>query len=204
VNSTVLFVPGLRDHVADHWQTLAAQELPGSRTVPPLERDKLSCAARVEALDRALAKIDGPVILAAHSAGCLMVAHWVKAHWVKADWATAHDRPIKGALLATPVDAERPLPDGYPTLDALQANGWLPVPRDPLPFPTLVAVSANDPLAKFERAQALGRDWRGRIVHIGRAGHLNPAAGFGRWPRAISLLEDLDAPQSAPGEAAVG
>ncbi len=48
MRSTILFVPGLRDHVADHWQTLLAAELPGSRTVAPLEHDKLSCAARVE------------------------------------------------------------------------------------------------------------------------------------------------------------
>src|SRR6476619_5828924 len=92
MRSTVLFVPGLRDHVADHWQTLLAQQLPGSRTVAPLEHDKLSCAARVAALDRAIAEIEGPIVLAAHSAGCLMVAHW----------AQQHSRPIHGALLATP------------------------------------------------------------------------------------------------------
>ena len=60
MRSTVLFVPGLRDHVPNHWQTLLAAEIKGSRTVPPLERDKLSCAARVEALDRAIREIDGP------------------------------------------------------------------------------------------------------------------------------------------------
>jgi hypothetical protein len=32
---TVLFVPGLRDHVVDHWQTLLAVEIPGSITVEP-------------------------------------------------------------------------------------------------------------------------------------------------------------------------
>ena len=137
MRSTILFVPGLRDHVAEHWQTLLAADLPGSRTVPPLEHDKLSRAARVEALDRAIAAIDGPVILVAHSAGCLMVAHW----------AQQHGRPIRGALLATPADIERPLPAGYPTLPDLQANGWLPLPRSPLPFPSIVAASSGDPLA---------------------------------------------------------
>ena len=33
---TILFVPGLRDHVAEHWQTLLAAEIPGSVTVEPL------------------------------------------------------------------------------------------------------------------------------------------------------------------------
>ena len=46
--------------------------------------------------------------------------------------------PIKGALLATPPDITRPLPAGYPTPDDLQAGGWLPVPRNRLPFPSLL------------------------------------------------------------------
>ena len=179
--STVLFVPGLRDHVADHWQTLLAAELPGSRTVEPLTEDKLSCAARVEALDRAIAAIEGPVLLAAHSAGCLMVAHW----------AMTHRRPIAGALLATPADVERPLPEGYPTLEALSANGWLPLPRAPLPFPSLLAASSNDPLAALDRSYGLARDWGCEFMALGEVGHLNPAAGFGPWPQARDLLARL-------------
>ena len=55
-HTTILFVPGLRDHVADHWQTLLQAELPHAASVPPLEHDKLSCAARIAALDNALDK----------------------------------------------------------------------------------------------------------------------------------------------------
>lgn len=182
MKSTVLFVPGLRDYVADHWQTLMAAELPGSRTVAPLVQDRLSCAARVEALDRAIASIEGPVILAAHSAGCLMVAHW----------AQQHDRPIKGALLATPADIENPLPPGYPTLPELEANGWLPIPRKPLPFPSLVAASSNDPLAALDRVLEMANAWQSQFFLPGAVGHLNGASGFGPWPHARSLLEALD------------
>jgi predicted alpha/beta hydrolase family esterase len=182
LKSTILFVPGLRDHVADHWQTLLAAELLGSRTVAPLTENKLSCAARVEALDRAIADIDGPVILAAHSAGCLMVAHW----------AREHRRPIAGALLATPADIETPLPEGYPTLDDLKANGWLPMPRELLPFRSILAGSSNDPLASLDRSAALALDWHSDFVLLGEVGHLNPAAGFGPWPLARTLLEALD------------
>lgn len=178
---TILFVPGLRDHVAEHWQTLLAAELPGSRTVPPLEHDKLSCAARVEALDRAILDIDGPVVLAAHSAGCLMVAHW----------AQRHSRPIKAALLATPADIETPLPEGYPVMEVLTANQWLPMPREPLPFRSIVAVSTNDPLAGLDRAVTLAQDWQSKVVLIGEVGHLNPAAGFGPWPQGKALLDAL-------------
>jgi predicted alpha/beta hydrolase family esterase len=178
---TVLIVPGLRDHVEDHWQTLLARKLPRVRTVPPLEHDKLSCAARVAALDAALSQIDGPVVIVAHSAGVMMTAHW----------AQSHRREIQGALLAAPADLETPLPPGYPTPDQLQQHGWLPIPRTRLPFPSIVAASTNDPLARFERVAALADAWGSRLVDIGAAGHLNPAAGYGDWPLAIELLAGL-------------
>ncbi len=77
---TILFVPGLRDHVEDHWQTHASRAIPGSRTVEPLDADRLSRAARVAALDRALRDIEGEVVLVGHSAGCLSLKHRIDAH----------------------------------------------------------------------------------------------------------------------------
>jgi predicted alpha/beta hydrolase family esterase len=182
METTVLIVPGLRDHVAEHWQTLLAAELPRVHTVPPLEHDRLSCAARVEALDRALSAIEGPVVLVAHSAGVMMVAHW----------AQRGRRAIKGALLAAPADVETPFPAGYPTTEELHAHGWLPIPRARLPFPSILAASENDPLAGFDRAAGLGRDWGSRLVNIGAAGHLNPASGFGPWLQAKAFIDELD------------
>jgi predicted alpha/beta hydrolase family esterase len=178
---TILIVPGLRDHVADHWQTILAGKLAKVRTVPPLEQDKLSRAARVTALDEALAAIDGPVILVAHSAGVMITVHW----------AQRHDRPIHGALLATPADLESPMPAGYPTPALLAENGWLPIPRAPLPFPSIVAASSNDPLGEFTRIAALARAWGSRLENVGAVGHLNPAAGFGDWPAAEDFIREL-------------
>lgn len=178
---TLLIVPGLRDHVEDHWQTHLEHKMPGARAVPPLEHDKLSCAARVAALDAALAQIEGPVILVAHSAGVMITVHW----------ARQHQRPIHGALLAAPADLETPMPEGYPTRDVLEQHGWLPIPRQPLPFPSIVAASTNDPLARIERVEALAEAWGSRFVNIGAVGHLNPAAGYGEWSRAEELIEKL-------------
>ena len=50
--ATVLIVPGLRDHVAEHWQTLLGARLPRVRTVPPMGRDDLDCTARCAAIER--------------------------------------------------------------------------------------------------------------------------------------------------------
>jgi predicted alpha/beta hydrolase family esterase len=178
---TLLIVPGLRDHVADHWQTHLHNAHPSARTVAPLEHDKLSRDARVAALDEALSRIEGPVILVAHSAGVMITVHW----------AQQHQRPIQGALLATPADMESPFPAGYPGVNELRAHGWLPIPRTPLPFPSIVAASDNDPLGALERITGLARDWGSQVEHLGPVGHLNPAAGFGPWPGAEALIERL-------------
>jgi len=181
MNPTILIVPGLRDHVAEHWQTLLEAKLPNAVSVPPLDRDKLSRAARVAALDAVLGQIGGPVILVAHSAGVMTTVHW----------ASQHSRPIHGALLATPPDLETPLPSGHTSRDELERNGWLPIPRKALPFPSIVAASRNDPLARFDRVSEMAADWGSRFVDLGEVGHLNPAAGFGEWPRAQDLIREL-------------
>lgn len=180
--STVLIVPGLRDHVVDHWQTLLAARLPLVRSVPPLENDKLSCAARVDAIDLALQAIEGPVVIVAHSAGAIMVAHWA---------ATRRTREVRGALLAAPADLETPMPAGYPATGLLNDNGWLPIPRAELPFRSIVAASTNDPLTRLERARELAKCWGSRFVELGAVGHLNPHSGFGEWPRAEEFIRDL-------------
>ncbi|WP_424863712.1 RBBP9/YdeN family alpha/beta hydrolase [Streptomyces sp. MMS24-I29] len=178
---TVVIVPGLRDHVPDHWQTILGNKIENTRTVPPLERDRLNCDAQVAALDEVLLDISGPVVLVAHSAGVMSTVHW----------AQRHQRSVKGALLAAPPDFDTLLPEGYPSPEALRENGWTPTPRTPLPFPSIVAASTNDPLADADRVAGLARAWGSRLVVLGPVGHLNPASGYGEWPRAEELVREL-------------
>ena len=180
---TVLVVPGLRDHVARHWQTQLIERLPRVRAVAPMGRENLDCDMRVAAVERAARAITGPIVIVAHSGGCITVAHW----------AALTEREVQGALLATPPDFETPMPDGYPTLDALDDAGWLPVPRAPLPFPSIVAASRNDPLGAYDRVAGLAQDWGSRLVDLGEVGHLNPASGHGPWPHAETLIAELSA-----------
>lgn len=181
--ATVLIVPGLRDHVPQHWQTLLAARLPRVREVAPMGRDFLDCAARVEAIEAQATMIDGPIILVAHSGGVVPAVRWARQ--------TA--RNVRGALLATPPDFEQPLGEGYPPIDALRRHGWLMQPRGPLPFPSIVAASLNDPLARFERVAEMAVEWGSRLVNLGEVGHLNPASGYGDWPDADRFIAELDA-----------
>ncbi len=181
VSPTIVIVPGLRDHVPEHWQTHLQAQLPNVVSMAPLERNRLSCSAQVLALEATLGRISGPVILVAHSGGVITVAHW----------SQQYHRPIHGALLAAPPNFEAPLPPGYPTGDVLLENGWLPVPRKPLPFPSIAAVSDNDPLGNKDDVIAMAQAWGSRIAEVGAVGHLNPASGFGEWPQALPLIRSL-------------
>jgi predicted alpha/beta hydrolase family esterase len=179
-DATVVLVPGLRGHVEDHWQTRLAATRPNVRTVAPLGRTQASLRARVTLLDRVVADVEGPVVLVAHSAGVLATVHWA---------ATYTGSDVVGALLATPPTFARPLPPEYPSIRQLRDHGWLPIPRRPLPFPSIVAASDNDPLSCPVRLRALAMAWGSRYHSLGPVGHLNPASGFGDWPEAQDLID---------------
>jgi predicted alpha/beta hydrolase family esterase len=185
---TVVIVPGLRGQVAEHWQTLLADALASAgraaRTVPPLTQNALSREARVAALGEVMSTISGEVVLIAHSAGCITTVHWAQRH---------RTSQVRGGLLATPPDLDTPMHEPHPGPVLIREGGWLPVPRTPLPFPSIVAASTDDPLARLDVVVELARDWGSRLVEIGAVGHLNPASGYGSWPRAEEFLRELDA-----------
>ncbi|MFJ7945097.1 RBBP9/YdeN family alpha/beta hydrolase [Streptomyces sp. NPDC096354] len=183
---TIVIVPGLREHIEDHWQTILAKRLgDAGRTVhivPPPVHNRLSRDAHVANVVEVMVRIAVPVIIVAHSAGVMTTVHW--AQW--------HDADVRGALLAAPPDFGTPLPAGYPTPDELATHGWTPVPRKALPFPSIVAAGSNDPLGSLGRVTELAREWGSRLVELGPVGHLNPASGHGPWPQAEELVEALE------------
>lgn len=189
----VLIIPGLRDHVEDHWQTFLAKELAPDYqviTVPPLQQDKLNLTARLEAIQHSMAQLSGKVVVVAHSAGCLMLVHWAK------HYALLNPDKISAALLVTPPDIQQNWPAQYPSPEELSATGWAPLPTEPLPFPALVVSSSNDHLASAEAVERMARQWNAALLPLGAVGHLNPASGYGHWPLATTLVRQLaQAPQ---------
>ncbi len=181
--ATILIIPGLRDHVTEHWQTHLAEQLTHVRSVPPAETNKLNCANRVTRIQAELDQIDGPVILVAHSAGVLMTIHWAALHSAE---------KIQGALLVTPPDLNQSWPDNYPSPDSLRQEGWEPVPQQALSFPSIVIASDNDYLASLEAVSNMAAVWGSQLVNLGEVGHMNPAAGFGPWPQALQFIAKLD------------
>jgi predicted alpha/beta hydrolase family esterase len=115
-----------------------------------------------------------PVLLVAHSLGCITAA----------SLPTALRSKVAGALLVAPADVERP---GAP--DCLRA--FAPVPRHSLPFQSVVVASDDDPYCPLARAAGFAQDWGSRLVILNGAGHINAAAGYGNWPDGLKLLRAL-------------
>ena len=185
MHKTLVIVPGVDDSGPGHWQSILQRTHPGSRRVVqedwswPVREDW--CAA----LARTIAATDGDCLLVAHSAGVLTVAAWAM------DGGDAVR--IAGALLVAPPDFETPRDDGMP-VDLLADAGWVPAPRRALPFPSIVVASSDDPWSSLERARGLALDWGSRFVALEGAGHVNAESGYGEWPLATRLLEELANP----------
>lgn len=178
----VLILPGIGNSGPDHWQSHWERTQGGCTRVVQDEWDSPRCADWVARLDDILARQALPVVLAAHSSACALVAHWA-----------AHGGPqisrVRGALLVGPSDPEGP---NYP----VGPVGFAPVPMQQLPFRSTVVASTNDPYVRLETAEAYASAWGSRLVVLEQAGHINVASGFGAWPEGLALLNDLrdDAP----------
>ena len=175
---TLLLVPGLYNSGPEHWQTHWEREIAGARRVEQRDWSMPICRDWVQALDAAVRAADAPVAIAAHSLGCATVAHW--AVGAKAESLGR----VRGALLVAPSDLEAPR---YPVGMA----GFIPLPLDPLPFPTIVVASTDDEWVSLERATFFADEWGSRLVNVGALGHVNSASGLGSWAEGRALLESL-------------
>ena len=97
ISPTVVIVPGWRDSGHGHWQTLWAEQLPRVCRVVQDNWVSPSRHAWVERLAETVQAVDGSVVLAAHSLGCMAAVHL----------PDAVARRIQGALLVAPADPER-------------------------------------------------------------------------------------------------
>ncbi len=177
--TTVIIVPGLGNSGPDHWQTRWGQANPAYRRVRQRDWDHPQVDEWVEALDREIRRAPSAAILVGHSLGCITIAEWAQRCWTD----------IRGALLVAPADVDR-----RPFFDT--------VPLWPLPFPSILVASENDPHLELERAKLFARHWGSRLVNLGQAGHINVESGFGPWPEGEALLRELrTGALQAPSEA---
>ena len=174
---TVVILPGWRNSGPGHWQTLWADSLP---SVLRVEQDDWVAPVRqswVSRLSETIEQAPGPVIVVAHSLGCITTTH------LPPEVA----QRIEGALLVAPADPER--------------RGVLvdfaPVPYQRLPYRSILVASNNDPFCPVRTAGAYARAWGSEFVRLNDAGHINVDSGHGHWPLGLALLQSLGAEMPA-------
>lgn len=159
-----LIQPGWQNSGPHHWQTHWESRLGDAATRVP-QRDWMmpERIAWTEVLGETIRRTSAPVVILAHSIGCLATVFAV---------ATT---PVAAAVLVAPADAERTNAPG-----ALQT--FTPIPMGPFPVPTLVFASDSDPYCSLERARAFATAWKADFEIVTGGGHINADAGFGSWP----------------------
>jgi len=173
--STILILPGLGNSGPQHWQSVWERKYGFLR----VEQQDWETPVRTDwtaKLNETISQVETEnIILVAHSLACTTVAYWAQQYPTK----------IKGALLVAPSDTEA---DTYPP----GTSGFTPVPLAKLPFPSIVVASTNDYYVTLDRAKLFAGSWGSDFVNIADAGHINVAAGFGKWDQGLELLKALD------------
>lgn len=170
-SSSIIIVPGWRDSGPGHWQSLWAERMPQARRVVQDDWITPARAAWVGQLERTVLEAPHPVVIVAHSLGCMATVHM---------GPEATER-VRGALLVAPADPER----------RAVLSDFGPVPSAALPYRSIVVASSNDPYCPIRLAGAYARAWGSEFVRLQQAGHINVDSGHGEWPLGLALLQSL-------------
>jgi uncharacterized protein len=180
MDAQVLIMPGIHGSGPQHWQTLWEAQHPHYRRVQVDDWDYPQCSSWVAAIDEAVADATGsspaPVLLVAHSLGCLASVAWAMQG--------RRTEKLRGILLVSVPD---PLGPNFPA----DAKGFTRPALGPLPVPGMVVSSENDPYGTPTYMRAYADAWGCRFVNAGPLGHINAASGVGDWPVGKALLDSL-------------
>ncbi len=171
-STSIIIVPGWRDSGPGHWQTLWAERLPQARRVVQDDWHTPTRSAWVARLEETVLEQPGPVVIVAHSLGCITTAH------MKPEAAAR----VRGALLVAPADPER----------RAVLSDFAPVPYAALPYRSILVASSNDPYCPIRLAGAYARAWGSEFVRLAeRRAH---QCGFRPWrmaagPCAIAIAD---------------
>jgi len=176
----VLILPGWQNSGPEHWQS-RWETLHGFRRVDQHDWMTPRRGDWIARLEDVILGSDGPVVLVAHSLGCILTAAWAQV--------SRSTTRVEGALLVAPGDPER---------DELRGvlPSWAPIVRDRLPFPSLLLGSHDDPYCSLAKAQSLADAWGSRFIDCGPCGHINAESGLGDWPDGLALLRELTDPRT--------
>ena len=174
-DTEILIIPGYTNSGPDHWQSRWQSGMASARRVEQAEWSKPvreDWIARVrEEIDRA----ERPVVLVAHSLGVAAAVHAIR------DGA----ENVRGGFFVAPPDVANP------NVRPKHLMTFGPYPRDPLPFPSFVVASRNDPFSGYEEAVDIADAWGSFLVDAGESGHINAESGHGPWPEGLMVFSEF-------------
>ena len=173
-DAELLIVPGLGGSGPDHWQSRWEAKIPAVRRVVQADWDNPRLADWRDRIVEEVARAARPVVLVAHSLGVLAAVH-AAPFFAKGQ----SSGKVKGGFLVAPPSAKT-----LAGLDALDP-AFLTFPREPLPFPSLVIASRDDPFSTFAESEALARKLGAELIDAGFSGHINSDSGHGPWPEGL-------------------
>ena len=173
----ILILPGLGAPDPDLWLARWSRQLPTAALVAHEDPAAPDPQAHISALLGRIARAVKPVVLVGPGLGVLTIVRAAETD----PGALAR---VGGACLVAPSDAER--------ADAPAAmRVFAPIPRSPLPFPSALIASRNDPHCGYARAEEFAAAWGSTIADAGEAGHIDQEAGFGPWPEGLMRFAAL-------------
>jgi predicted alpha/beta hydrolase family esterase len=171
----ILILPGLGNSGPNHWQRRWGDRFRTAHVVEQEEWDQPQLQPWVANIERSIMMATRPVVVIAHSLGVSALVH--TAQHLK-------DTKVRGAFLVAAPDHER---EDAP----IETAPFARVPRDPLPFPSMLVASSNDPYCSIERAVDFATCWGSDFHVAGAAGHINSESGHGPWPEGLLMFTRL-------------
>jgi hypothetical protein len=169
-DADILIVPGYTNSGDDHWQSRWEAKLPTARRVHLGDWHRPEKERWVDNLATAVASCSRPVILVGHSLGVVTIAHAAPLF---------PKGVVAGGFLVGLPDIE-----DHANIPEVERH-FAPIPRDPLPFPSVLVASRTDPHCDYRRAEDFGYSWGSAVADAGDAGHINTASGHGPWPEGL-------------------
>ncbi|WP_158591138.1 RBBP9/YdeN family alpha/beta hydrolase [Kocuria tytonis] len=177
--TTIVMSPGYTGSEPGHWQSVLEASRPDVVRVQQRSWEHVDRQEWIAGVQRALDTIpaDERIIMVGHSCGSVALAQWAHEH--------PRDERVAAFVLVTPADVDRP--DRRPEIAEQR-----PLPHGPLPYPTHLVTSDDDPFLSPSRAEELAGDWAvDRHTVVSRGGHLATDDGRGRWPWMEDLVDSL-------------
>lgn len=182
-DADILIIPGYTNSGPDHWQSRWEAKLGTARRVEQAEWSKPVREDWTTAVADAVNAAERPVVLVAHSLGIPTAIHAIPQF----------RKSVVGAFFVAPPDVANP------EIRPKHLMTFGPYPRDPLPFPSIVIGSRNDPFCAHEVAEGLAGAWGSLFIDAGEAGHINSESGFGPWPEGSMVFARFLSRLHAPG-----